>query len=372
MQKKFSALVGTIIILAAAVILVGGVLGYQYVLKSQNPNPKPEKITNPTQVTATITSDTITSSLTPTIAGTISGTNKLGVVLSNSGGKIAGSGIITATLGQWWVIFNDTPLTAGQYIVSIYDANNNLLTSGSLTVNPLLPATIKITGNPTSVQSGVGIEVQVSNPQNTTSASFYTTCPTGITAGVGLMGTQWGVVCNQNYTSYPAGEWLIFKNSTAQPQQITITENVQTSDGKTYNPSVSLTVQVDPTIQPNYPTITMISPNGGEQWTVGQTYNITWNSTNIPATSNVVIGLVPYSQPVACGGDACSQQIAQIKNTGTYSWTIPSSIGIIPLGSGNSYKIYVDYNAYNGIEGASANTFTISSQTIKPKPTTKN
>ncbi len=85
-------------------------------------------------MTATITSGTDASTLTPTITGTASGVSQVGIVLSNSGGKVYASGLIPVTSGRWSVTVSPG-VAAGLYDVMVYDANNNKLTSGTLTVS---------------------------------------------------------------------------------------------------------------------------------------------------------------------------------------------------------------------------------------------
>ncbi|MBP6858373.1 MAG: peptidoglycan-binding protein [Candidatus Pacebacteria bacterium] len=82
---------------------------------------------------ATITSDTQTTSSNPVISGTVSGNTGVGVVLSNSGGKVYGSGLIPVTSGKWSVTVSPA-LDAGKYEVTVYSSGGTKLTSGSLNV----------------------------------------------------------------------------------------------------------------------------------------------------------------------------------------------------------------------------------------------
>ncbi len=68
------------------------------------------------------------------------------------------------------------------------------------------------------------------------------------------------------------------------------------------------------------PSVTVISPNGGEVWNVGITHNITWTATdNIGVTSIDIY----YSTN---GGSTYPYMIATGEaNDGTYSWTIPNT-----------------------------------------------
>ncbi|MEO0294046.1 MAG: S8 family serine peptidase [candidate division WOR-3 bacterium] len=64
--------------------------------------------------------------------------------------------------------------------------------------------------------------------------------------------------------------------------------------------------------------ITVTSPNGGEEWQVGSTQDITWSSTGTSG-NNVHI---EYSTD---NGSTWLDIIASISNTGAYSWTIPNT-----------------------------------------------
>jgi hypothetical protein len=70
------------------------------------------------------------------------------------------------------------------------------------------------------------------------------------------------------------------------------------------------------TISP-IPNITVVTPNGGEEWGKGYTYDVTWTSVN---TSEGV--QIEYSID---SGSTWSDVIASIPDTGAYSWTIPDT-----------------------------------------------
>ncbi len=92
------------------------------------------------------------------------------------------------------------------------------------------------------------------------------------------------------------------------------------------------------------PTITIISPNGGEVWQIGNTYTLHWTSQGADAVNYPVqIGIVDtrYSSE---SGLRREQVIADsIPNTGSYSWTVPQSVGTMNLGDTylSVYKIIV-------------------------------
>ena len=85
--------------------------------------------------------------------------------------------------------------------------------------------------------------------------------------------------------------------------------------------------------------ITVLSPNGGEEWKIGNTYTIKWDSSGYDSSASVQIGLrdTRYDPNLAEGEAA----IVNTTNTGSYTWTIPSEIGVMKLGAGNVYKVVI-------------------------------
>jgi hypothetical protein len=100
-----------------------------------------------------------------------------------------------------------------------------------------------------------------------------------------------------------------------------------------------------PEIKNVEPYIKVLSPNGGEQWKIGETYNIKWDSTGV---SKIYVTLFNYGQT-----DSCRLTYESIINTGSYSFAIgqqgrcPQSVFI-----GDKIKIQVsaDVNTTNGVE----------------------
>ncbi|MES2560103.1 MAG: DNRLRE domain-containing protein [Bacteroidota bacterium] len=67
------------------------------------------------------------------------------------------------------------------------------------------------------------------------------------------------------------------------------------------------------------PSVSLLSPNGGEHWYTDSTYNITWTSINVPAVhlfytlNDTILTMI-------------AQNIPSINTTNSYSWTIPSAL----------------------------------------------
>jgi len=90
------------------------------------------------------------------------------------------------------------------------------------------------------------------------------------------------------------------------------------------------------------PSITVLSPNGGEVWGIGKTYEIKWSKGNYPDV-NVVIGLGNpnlYQGYMGITG--------AIPNTGSYQWTISAVLGSAGeiVKPDNNYRISIG-SAYN-------------------------
>jgi len=107
------------------------------------------------------------------------------------------------------------------------------------------------------------------------------------------------------------------------------------------------------------PSITVTSPNGGENWQIGQTYPITWNFTNLTGTVRIEL-VSPAMTPIA--NIIAEAPIAD----GVYFWTIPNSI--FPA---SFYRIHIVWNSnltvYFG--DVSDSEFTISAGGVVPSVT---
>ncbi len=97
--------------------------------------------------------------------------------------------------------------------------------------------------------------------------------------------------------------------------------------------------------------ITVMSPNGGENWQIGSTHNITWNSSGI--TGNIGIKLFK-------NGKSLGYIVQSIPaSTKIFRWTISKIIGIGSISAGSGYQIQIKKS---GVAGDLSNgKFTISS-----------
>ena len=87
------------------------------------------------------------------------------------------------------------------------------------------------------------------------------------------------------------------------------------------------------------PSISVLSPNGGESWQIGGTYTISYSLKNIPEDSNINIYL-EKGYDTARAGVNSSLLIGTTTDKKSYSYTVPSLIATWP-GVGSKYKIKV-------------------------------
>lgn len=115
----------------------------------------------------------------------------------------------------------------------------------------------------------------------------------------------------------------------------------------------------------NSNSITVLSPNGGEQWAQGSTQTIRWS-----APSSVSAVTISISEYFSCWytSPACMVPVrilppiaSNVPNTGSYSWTIPNTLL-------SQYKISVSDAGNSGLFDTSDAPFTIVSGTTSNQP----
>ncbi|MBP6884397.1 MAG: peptidoglycan-binding protein [Candidatus Pacebacteria bacterium] len=82
----------------------------------------------------------------------------------------------------------------------------------------------------------------------------------------------------------------------------------------------------------------VVSPNGGEVYTVGATMHITWNTCGHATSAPVQIGIRDsrYSLALASG----EETIISTTNTGSYNWAIPATLGMLSGGTVGGTSVY--------------------------------
>lgn len=110
------------------------------------------------------------------------------------------------------------------------------------------------------------------------------------------------------------------------------------------------------------PSITVLSPNGGESYMQGSQVVVKWSTNNLDSSSNNVwIHLDTFDGKHLNNGDLVS---SHVKNTGEKTIIIPSNI---PVGK---YKLAITAGQY--FEDVSDNYFTITSNSPSPTPSPRN
>lgn len=102
----------------------------------------------------------------------------------------------------------------------------------------------------------------------------------------------------------------------------------------------------------------ILTPNGGETLSYGQKVNVTWKtSALIKPTDTLTLRMVGTT--AVANASAPIFTIATIKNTGSYSWTVPDQIGGQIIANGNQYKMMLVTTNGTSITDASDSSFTI-------------
>ncbi len=114
------------------------------------------------------------------------------------------------------------------------------------------------------------------------------------------------------------------------------------------------------------PYITLLSPNGNESFKVGDTVNITWD-TDIASTTDMFLQLedTRYEGDIASHYSPIAGYSTPIPNTGSYSWTIPDSLGTgyMKLNGGNVYGLTIANYGDGEVYDSSNNLFSIATST---------
>ena len=104
------------------------------------------------------------------------------------------------------------------------------------------------------------------------------------------------------------------------------------------------------TIEAATPSITVTSPNGGEDWETGTSHSITWNSSNL---SGNYVGIQLYRS-----GSYVSSISSSTTDDGNYTWSIPSS-----QTESDYYQVKIYSTSESSISDYSDDYFTIEEPT---------
>jgi hypothetical protein len=113
------------------------------------------------------------------------------------------------------------------------------------------------------------------------------------------------------------------------------------------------------------PSITVVSPNGGQSYTAGQSVTVTWTSCNVPASTPIFLTLQGDTTVNAALGITDASAGNDKLNTGSYTFTLPTQTSWKYLVYGNHYTMRVGSDNPSILAaGVSANTFSINGPAV--------
>jgi len=152
---------------------------------------------------------------------------------------------------------------------------------------------------------------------------------------------------HSGYYDWVVGEYMGGTAPNGMNYKIKITANEDTSVFDLSNQSFSI---LDSS---STPIINVTTPEGGEEWRIGNSYVINWATMNISDGANMNIKLIQNNNKYI------GEIVNSTPNTGTYIWTLSRFTNGDPVEPGDNYYIRVKTNIDSEtIEGFS-NTFTI-------------
>ncbi|MBU2447466.1 MAG: hypothetical protein KJ666_18085 [Bacteroidetes bacterium] len=240
---------------------------------------------------------------------------------------------------NWTTIIASTPAGAGSYAwtvpntpssqcrVRISDASNssvNDLSDGIFTISPAPAISILSPNGGESWQVGTNQNITWTSTSISNVKIEYTT----------NNGTSWSIIIATTPASNGSYSWVI-PNTPSSQCKVRISDATNSILNSVSNNSF--------TISP-VPTITLISPNGGESWQVGTNQNITWTSSTV---TNLKIEYTTNN-----GSNWLPIVTSTPASAGIYSWTIPST-------PSNQCRVKVSDASNLSLNDQSDNVFTL-------------
>ncbi len=257
------------------------------------------------------------------------------------------------------IIDSNTIIPDGSYTVQVCQSGTNTCDSSdsyfkivSETAN-ISPKIVGIPAIPANIQVGqtVNFSWSATDANNDDlSWSLQVEGPTGGSGGVGFCPIPHG----QNRARWTYNASQTFDNAGTYKITATVSDCAGGSD------SNSFTVQVGNVTTPS---ITVLSPNGGEVWPVDSTQVIKWNNT-FGGPVNLTLSNYPAcwtTEPV-CSAPAVLYQLANNLYGSNYFWTTgkTASGGNIPAGE---YKVTISSATNGSVTDQSDSAFTITAPT---------
>ncbi len=144
--------------------------------------------------------------------------------------------------------------------------------------------------------------------------------PTSVTEGQTTYVNWSGFSGNVNLEVWKGGTFWLYANTNVSGSGSQALNTTGWEIRSDYRVKVVLRDNVSVNEYSNYfvvtasPTLTLLSPNGGESWEAGTTHTISWTSANVSGG----IQIQPY-----LGGAPQTNIAASASNTGSYVWNIP-------------------------------------------------
>jgi len=250
--------------------------------------------------------------------------------------------------------------------VLVMDASDSYFKITDSTVTPptQLPS-LSIT--PGTVSSGQQVTINYTAPVNAVSMKLLLECPTGIsvTNGGGNICNTYPITWNG---SFPTASFMTVTNNTSVTQTVKANLSVTYSDGSIGGTIGEFDIMPTSNIQPS---ITVLSPNGGESLVAGKGVPITWQTTgNLSSVSKIYyITEDNYQSRIVRQEAGTPEQVATVDvgyGSSGYIWNIPSTLS-------GKYRILVSNIYSSGPTGGVAyypdysnNYFTINPLTVLP------
>ncbi|MFA7418560.1 MAG: YCF48-related protein [Melioribacteraceae bacterium] len=245
--------------------------------------------------------------------------------------KLIAANVLSNPSSFSWVVSNEVTTQA---LVRISDESNNSLIDQSNTTFSIYLPTLALT----SPNGGESWRVGSSQNINWTSANVTNVKIEFSTDN----GSSWNLIAENIPAASLSYVWVL-------PDAVTTYALVRITDSEDAN----LNDRSNGVFNIHKSTITLLSPNGGENWKVGSSKNITWVSNNV---TNVKI---EYSVNNGSSWKLVTDNISTSSSPSSYLWIIPNDVTTQAL-----IKITAVDNADVNTSSNSAFTISISSLTL--------
>ncbi|MHB8710231.1 MAG: peptidoglycan-binding domain-containing protein [Minisyncoccota bacterium] len=214
----------------------------------------------------------------------------------------------TITAGQYKVLLN-TDTNPNNNVLGVNDSSDNYFTVNVATPVPIITLFTNKDPNPTT--GAVTIVWQTSSPARVALDMSCTPGSISLTINNGSKlncdkGGAW------NWDDLSSGSILITPSGNTNSVTVPFTLTVLDANGNYTNQKQTLNIMFPVVGSTQTPTITVLSPNGGETLTIGSVAPVTWTSANVDKVS------LGYST----GPGSLNWIAYNIPNTGSYDWMV--------------------------------------------------